>query len=255
MRAKRMIGALGLAFAVVLATCLLDVALQAAKPDTTPDWRCRVTFRDAASDAIRSDGAGTYVDGVGGVTCYIVNAPGTTHDRWLFMSITGTKRLPPSRYVWFPGQTFEGNSYPAFANHGTFEVFALGTVSWNPDAPGARDLKPFRAYLRHPQLPFEDGYGTVSGNSNLVGSTAVEPTSSVFVQPLDPCSWQVTSYTTEQPLWDELEVPTTRTAPRVMRLAEGNDNLILDQSIRGHFPLAFQATVVVVANKPGCSRP
>ena len=122
------------------------------KIDPTPDWRCRVVFRDAGSDKIVSDVGASYTDGAGGVTCYIVNEPGATHNRWLFMSITGTRRTPPARFVQFRGQTFEGASYPDFANHGTFEVKGLANVVWNPDFPSFRDVMPFRAYLRHPVL-------------------------------------------------------------------------------------------------------
>jgi hypothetical protein len=229
-------------------------SLDAAKPDATPDWRCRVTFRDASGDRIRSDGAGSYRDGVGGVTCYIIDESGTTHDRWLFMSITGSRKQPPARFIQYIGQTFEGASYPDFHNHGTFEVKGLGKVPWNPTGPSARDVMPFRAYLRHPDLPFADGLGAVNGDSNVVGASGYDGTSSVFVQPVDACSWQVTSYTIEEP--DQFVgvsgERTTQTTPRLMRLEEGGrfpDAPLL----RGNFPMAFQATVTITANKPGCS--
>lgn len=222
------------------------------KTDPTPDWRCRVVLRDAGSDKIRSDLGGSYTDGGGGVTCYIVNEPGATHHRWLFMSITGTRRIPPTRFVQFRGQTFEGASYPDFANHGTFEVKGLANVVWNPALPTFRDVMPFRAYLRHPVLPFAQGLGTVNGDSNFTGGDPSHPTSSVFVQPLDDCSWQITSHTTEEPdLFIGLfgERAGTRTSPRVMRISEGSNK---QAGTVGDFPMAFGATVTVIGNKAGC---
>jgi hypothetical protein len=214
----------------------------AGKPDPTPDWRCRVTLRDAGLDTVKSDGAGAYVDGAGGVTCYIVNEPGATHDRWLFLSITGTKRTPPTRFMQYVGQAFEGRSYPSFRNHGTFEVKGLAKVPWTSPA-SARDVMPFRSYLRHPDLPFADGLGTFNGDSNIIGTFGYDGTSSVFVQPIDACSWQVTSYTTEEPdpFVGVSGERMTRTTPRTMRLEEGGQS--------GDFPMAFQATVT----KLGCS--
>ena len=229
------------------------VGPQAAKPDPTPNWRCRVTLRDASGDKIQSDGAGSYVDGLGGVTCYIVNEPGVAHDRWLFLSLPSSGKRGPERFFRYIGQTFEGASYPSFSNWGTFEVKGLAKVAWNPTGPSPRDVMPFRAYIMHPQLPFADGYALLSGDSNIVGSFGFDGTSSVFVQPIDACSWQVTCYTTEEP---DLFIGTsgeraTRTTPRLMRLTQGSRN----PANVGDFPMAFQATVAITANKPGCPLP
>ena len=106
-------------------------SLAGAKPDPTPDWRCQVVFRDASGDKMKSDGLGTYRDGVGGVTCYVINEPGATQDRWLFMSITGTKRQPATRVVKYSGSNDVGQSYTNFDNNGRFEVMGLAKVGWN----------------------------------------------------------------------------------------------------------------------------
>jgi hypothetical protein len=238
---------------LVFAALVMGLAA-AAKPDPTPNWRCRVTFRDAAQDKIRSDGAGSYVDGAGGVTCYIIDEVGTVQDRWLFMSITSSRNRAPARYLRYIGQTVGGTSYPDFRNHGTFEVKGLGKVSWSPNGPSARDVMPFRAYLRHPELPFADGLGVFDGDSNIVGTFGFDGTSSVFVQPIDPCSWQVTSFTTEEPgqFAGVFGERVTATTPRVLRLHEGG-KFPEAPVLRGDFPMAFEATVTVTANKPGCT--
>ena len=119
------------------------VGPRAAKPDPTPNWRCRVTLRDASGDKIQSDGAGSYVDGLGGVTCYIVNEPGVAHDRWLFLSLPLSGKRGPERIFRYIGQTFEGASYPSFSSWGTFEVKGLAKVPWNPTGPSPRDGAPF----------------------------------------------------------------------------------------------------------------
>ena len=244
------ISILALTAAVMLGDASAAWARQ--KADPTPDLRCRVVFRDAGGDKIQSDLGGTYTDGVGGVTCYVVNEPGATHDRWLFMSITGTRRTAPTRFVQFRGQTFEGASYSDFANHGTFEVKGLASIAWNPAPPTSRDVMPFRAYLRHPELPFAQGLGTVNGDSNFTGGDPSYPTSSVFVQPIDACSWQITSYTTEEPnlfVSSFGERAGTRTTPRVMRISEGSNK---QAGTVGDFPMPFQATVTITSNTGNC---
>lgn len=242
--------AIGTAIAL---TVTIVAPLLAAKPDATPNWRCRVTLRDAAADKIRSDDGGSYIDGVGGVTCYIIDEPGAVQHRWLFMSITGSRSKPPVRFMRYVYQAFEGGSYPNFRNHGTFEVKGLGRVAWNPDGPSARDVMPFRAYLRHPELPFADGLGSLNGDSSI-GTIGYDGTSSVFVQPIDSCSWQVTSYTTEEPdlFAGASGERATRTTPRLMRLEEGG-KFPASPVMVGDFPMAFQATVTVTANKAGCN--
>ena len=93
--------------AFVMATAAQSFA--GGEPAPPSDWRCKIAFRDAAGDKIQSDGA-TYVDGVAGVSCYIVVAPGATHSGWLLMSIANTRKSPSARYVRFVGQSFEGAS-------------------------------------------------------------------------------------------------------------------------------------------------
>ena len=105
-----------------------------------------------------------------------------------------------------------------------------------------------------------DGLATVAGDSDLSGSfTVADPTSSVFVQPIDQCSWQVTSYTTEEPALlytsSSREQADTQTSPRVMRITEGAFDMVHQASLRGDFPMPFGATVTIIANKPGCSQP
>ena len=171
----------------------------AGKPaPPSSNWRCQIVFRDAAEDKIKSDGA-TYIDGVGGVQCNVLIAAGAAHGRWLYMNITNTRRSPSSRYIRFVGQSFEAASYATFNNHedGSFEVKGLAKVEWNPADLARRDVMPLRAIIRNSQ--FAGGYAGLDADSNFTGGEPLYSTSSVFVQPIDACSWTITPYTTEEP--------------------------------------------------------
>jgi hypothetical protein len=228
--------------------------------------RCQIVFRDAAGDAVKSDTApgsvswpGPYRDGQQGVTCYIVNAEGATHDRWLYMKVESSRKAPSTRFVQFVGQSHAQMSgatasYTTIAsqNGGSFEVKGLASIEWNPLDPTRRDVMPFRALLAHAQ--FKGGSARMDGDSNYTGGLPSDATSYVFVQPLDACAWQITSYTTEEPLLFDSEFgerTSTRTTPRVMRIWEGSTKTV----VRGEFPMPFQATISVIGNKPGCPLP
>ena len=66
-------------------------------------------------------------------------------------------------------------------------------------------------------------YGTGAYTGPILGGAALAPTSSVFVQPLGACSWQITSYPDEAPFaaHGERGRPLRPTTPRVMRITEG----------------------------------
>lgn len=232
-----------------------------------PLWRCQIVFRDAAGDVIKSDtspGSASwprpYRDGQDGVTCTILDAPGATHDRWLNLNIESSRRTPSARFVQFVGQTYpQGSggiaSYASLANQngGSFEVKGLAKVEWRPSDPTYRDVMPFRAYLGSTQ--FLGGTGRVDADSSFTGGDPSDGTSSVFVQPLDACSWQITMYTTEEPQFlgqfgERSLSPDYRT--RVIRIWE---SLGRNPVVRGEFPMAFQATVTIIGNKPGCPLP
>jgi hypothetical protein len=245
------------------------------KPDPTPNWPCQIVFRDAGGDAIKSDttpGSAAwpkpYRDGVDGVTCYIVTGEGSAHYRWLYMIISSSRRSLSPRFIQFAGQAYpqlSGStaSYSSFANQdgGSFEVKGLAKVEYDPVDPTHRDVMPFRALLRGAQ--FVDGFAQMSGDSNFDGAVTGIPgtgnidfdtTTSVFVQPLDACSWQITSHTTGEPFpfaGTFGERTSTRTDPRVMRIVEG----IKKPRVRGDFPMPFQATISVIGNKPDCPLP
>ena len=241
------VSGLVLATAFVMATAAQSFA--GGKPAPPSDWRCKIVFRDAAGDKIQSDGT-TYVDGVAGVSCYILVAPGATHDGWLLMSIANTRKSPSARYVRFVGQSFEGASYTTFKNNegGTFEVKEFAKL--DPSFPGLlHNVKPFRALLSNAQ--FAGGLARMDGDSNFTGGAPSYSTSSVFVRAIDACSWTITSYTTEEPtllISSFGERGGTRVDPRVMTIWE-------DNAARGYFPMPFAATVTIIANKPGCSQP
>ena len=183
---------------VTLSTIALLVAAtwagpraHAAKPGPIldpEDWACSIQLRDAPGDTITSDGGGAYVHGTGGVTCRIDR---TRHYNWLYVQIAASS----ARFMLFPGQAAASGSYVTFQNRapGTFEVKGLADVAWTGVAYA--DVMPFRALAASSQ--FAKGIGLVDGDSNFTGASASSGTSSVFVEPLDACSWRITSYTVE----------------------------------------------------------
>lgn len=237
----------------VLAGGLLTTGvLEAAKPTPPPRWPCQITFRDAAGDVIKSDtptGSASwpkpYVDGVDGVTCGISQAAGTGEYEWL--TLVFDSRSP--RYLNYVGQQFEGSSYTSFTNRDYFQVKQMATVSWDPANPTAFDMRPFRAFAADSQ--FAKGEGRFQGDSDFTGNVP-GGTSSVFVQPLDACSWQVW-FDPSAPLVATAtgEWADTRVNPRVMQVSESTGYKVT----RGYFPMPFSVVVKVISGKPGCPLP
>ena len=175
------------------------------------------------------------------------------------MSIDSPRRNPSPRVIHFIGQEFSTalrghRLVPAsFVNQagGSFEVKRL--------AQGALAQPRCHSVSRAPQPP-QFPYGArLNGDSNTVGSLWNIPTaSSVFVQALDEleCSWQITSYTTEQPFHRDSfgERTSTQDDPRVMRLGKGQGSKLPEVAL-GDFPMPFQATISIIGNKPGCPLP
>ena len=233
----------------VLAGGFFTTGLFGASKPAPARWPCQITFRDAAGDVIKSDTATgsaswprPYVDGVDGVTCGIshdTNAPGTYN--WL--NVVFDSQSP--RYLNYIGQQFEGSSYTSFVDRNYFQVKQLGTVVWDANNPSAMDARPFRSYA--PDRQFLKSSARFQGDSdfgNVPGGT-----SSVFVQPLDPCSWQVWLDPSAALLADEFS--DTRVNPRVMQVSEGTSY----STTRGYFPMPFSAVVKVISGKAGCPLP
>jgi len=222
----------------------------AAKPAPDLDWKCSIQLRDAPGDAITSDGGGAYVHGTDGVECTIVRDR-DAHFNWLYVVFAGTA----PRSMMFRGQSNGSASYLSFANKGTFEVKGLADLAWT--GTPYTDVRPFRGLLRSPQ--FARGAGEFNGHSNFPGGPNIPDgapyvgTSSVFVQALSTCSWQITSYTTEVTslitLTSGERAGTITTPTRVLRLSEG---VYPKVTVRGGFPMAFGATVRIIGNMPGC---
>ena len=149
----------------------------------------------------------------------------------------------------FGGQSTGSASYLSFANKGTFEVKGLADVAWT--GTPYTDVRPFRGLVSSSQ--FARGAGEFNGHSNFPGGPNIPEgapfvgTSSVFVQVLSACSWQIASYTTEDTSQTALssgERAGTITSPtRVMRLTEGAYPKV---TVRGDFPMAFGATVTII---------
>jgi hypothetical protein len=219
------------------------------KPDTL-SWPCQLTLRDGVdesgnpTDAILSDGQGSYVNGQDGtrVKCKIAYAPGTAHDGWLEMFIDADS----VRYMTFPGraaqQAYTKTGYSTFVNRGSFEVKVIRTA----DVIGATYLRPFRAYVTNPQFA---GKARFVGDSFLIGPNAsgeyLEGTSSVFVTVVDACTWQVTS-DPAQPI----TAGESSAYPRVLKLFETKKNG--SPVPAADFLMPFPATVRIIGVKPGC---
>lgn len=230
-------------------------ALEAQKkggPGTEPQhWPCQITLRDAVDalgnpvDGILSDGRGTYVNGEDGglVRCNVVQAPNSGHDGWLEVFIEGTS----VRHMRFPAQqaqtAYRKAGYSAFENRGSFEVKFIRDAN----LVGQTYLRPFRAYVNDRQF---------SKQARLTGdSFAPDPidrwsadfrgTSSVFVVPIDDCTWQVTS----NPTYPITEGERAN-FPRVLRLTEAEKNGAPYAS--ADFVMSFSATVRIIGVKPGC---
>ena len=234
---------------LVLATGWTVVHARSKPAPAIPNWQCEVTLRDAPGDMILSDtpaGAAprAYIDGVDGVLCQILIKTARTTTG----SGSGFDSRSP-RYMLFPGQSNSTGSYITFLNRFSFEVKTIADVPWT-GAPYV-DVMPFRAWVADAQ--FQGGAAKFRGDSNFTGGDDLLGTSSVFVEPLDPCSWRVTSYTTEDTSAIALtsgERPGTQTDPtRVMQLSDQKGKNLI---ILGSFPMPFGAEVKVFGNKAGC---
>lgn len=222
------------------------------KPGTEPqNWPCQITLRDAVDtlgnpvDGISSDGRGTYVNGEDGgrVRCNVLQAPNSGHDGWLEVFIDAGS----IRYMNLPAQqaqtAYTKTGYTTFENRGSFEVKDIRDAN----VAGQTYLQPFRAYVNNAQF---------SKQARLVGdsfapdpvdrwSTDSRGTSSVFVVPIDDCTWQVTSNPTS-PITEGERAD----FPRVLRLTEAQKNGVPYRA--ADFVLAFSATVRILGVKPGC---
>lgn len=234
-------------------TAALPAAAQKKPPKPEPEyWPCQLTLRDAVdqtgnlTDAIASDGQGSYVHGQDGgrVGCRIPIAPGTALDGWLTMWIDATS----ARYMNYPAQVaaaaYTRQGYAAFQNRGTFDVKSIRDAS----IIGQTYLMPFRSYV------YSSGF-----NARLMGdSFAPAPadrfaldlrgTSSVFVVPIDNCTWQITS----DPV-APLSGGEGATSPRVLRSIESGKGGTWTGT--ADFTLPFSATVRVIGVKQGCGTP
>lgn len=223
------------------------------KPEQDPntvEWYCAITFRDAAGDLLKSDGGGVYVNGVDGVTCRI----GGLSDLWssgrLYLQVGSWKtNVTPRRKVHLVGQSSGSVSYgdtdiwaPNY-----LEVWRLRTAT----STSVSYLRPFRVskdaatvVIRGDSFPTDPQYGPLYASS-----------SSVFVTPLNACSWNVefrpsaTVPASDPDLGPEAGVQ----APRVLAYITGvSSPKTGGPFLAGYVPLPFQARIDVIGNKPGC---
>jgi hypothetical protein len=246
-----------LVVATVVAAVLTPLPLAAQKkpggggPSTEPaHWPCQLTFRDAVDttgapvDAIYSDGLGTYIHGQDGnrVRCEIVQAPNSAHDGWLHFTIDAAS----ARYMNFAAReayvAYTRSGFDAFQNRGTFDVKYIRDAT----IVGATYLRAYRSYMNDPQFTA----GTRLAGDSFAGKPAdkfspdFRGTSSLFVIPLDECTWQVTSNPDHPLLPGE-----GATLPRVLRVIEQRGSSTWASA---DVVSAFSATVRVIGVKPGC---
>ena len=232
-----------LASTLTVLSLFAGTQLSAQKGGSTPppNWPCVITFHQSVADAggalvsavIQGDGAGAYVDGQSGVSCYIDQNSSSSHYGYLFVNAARTS----PRYFLFPGQlaslTYTRQGYDTFENRqpGYFEITQIRTVSFNAaDATQQTARRRVRIGVGY-HLDFDGG--EFWGNSDAT-DTLTKNTESAWVTPLNACSWDVS--------WHP--------APgAVLALREGSSK---SRVRTADFSMPFAATVTVTGVKPGC---
>ena len=199
--------------------------LSAQKKKESTNWPCRVEMRDAATDAIRSDGGvnrdGTadYVNGVDGVTCVIVPPDaGSLSAGDLSLYFTGRIRRALV-YTEQNGGSYPG--YPQFEDTGSLRVKQLGSVA------GSAEPRAFIAYSAVGRF-VASAEGADDGVTDLVS-----------VQRLDACTWHVR--------FDGADAPTAGHAR--MELWDGRNW----ERFRGVLQMPFALVVRATGGIPGCA--
>jgi hypothetical protein len=214
--------------------------VDASKP--APSWSCSVQLRDSPGDIVKSDGAGTYVNGQSGVSCSIDGFSG-----WLDLRFANSGKRAPARSLVVVGQVNTDGSYNTISSGAELDIKFLSL------AVAPLDVLPWR--LRVSSSQFQDGFGQFTGDSAYDAGPAVAGTSSLAIATIDACTWQVTSYTTGFGLQtlSHGENATTGTDPRIALLTEVGIPGTSQAVVRGQFVMPFAATIRVIGGKPGCS--
>jgi hypothetical protein len=220
--------------------------LEAAKKPapSSSDWGCAATFYDRQGDVIRSDGGGAYVNGVSRVECSVY-ASGAK---------TGNLHLQPdsrsSRRIHLEGQTYGSVEYGS-EDTAAPDYFEVGDLA-SAVTVGGTYLRPFRV---------TKGSATnVFRGDSFASGTLYDSSSSVFVTPIDACSWDV-EFKPDEPLVTvdadgRAEPTSTWTDPRLLALyslTTSRGKAV--QTLLGYVPMPFGVRIDVIANKPGCPLP
>ena len=220
--------------------------LQAAKKPapSSSDWGCAATFFDRQGDVIRSDGGGAYVNGVSRVECSIYMSGAKTGNLHLQPDSRGPRRIH------LEGQSYGSVDYTSddTAAPDYFEVGNLVSAL----ATGGTYLRPFRVT--------KGGATNVFRGDSFASGTLYDSSSSVFVTPLDACSWNV-EFRPGEPLVTvdadgRTEPSSTWTDPRELALyslTTSRGKAV--QTLLGYVPMPFRVRIDVIANKPGCPLP
>ncbi len=140
-----------LASTLLLSCGFAGIQLMAQKPGaaTPASWPCVITFHETVLDvtggagipaAIRADGAGPYVHGQSGVSCYIEQDTRSSHYGYLFVNAARES----ARYFLFPGQlaslVYTRQGYGTFQNRqpGYFEITRIDTATFSANSMGGQ---------------------------------------------------------------------------------------------------------------------
>lgn len=219
---------------------LIAVGLSAAKPPASVS--CSVQMRDAPGDIVRSDGAGTYTNGAGGVSCTIDGFSG-----WLILTFSNPgKHQPPPRSLVVVGQ----GDVNGLAPYSTVSSSTELDIMQFSAAVSPTDVSHWRLRMSNASQ-FIGSFGQLTGDSTYGALTP--GTSSLFITTVDACTWVVTSYAS-YPLQTIVgghgENGGTQTDPRVAILTENGIPGANGVTVRGYYVTPFAATVRAL--KTGC---
>ena len=218
-------------------------AIHAAKPPAS--FGCSVKMWDDPGDIVRSDGGGTYTNGVGGVSCSI-NGTST----WLTLTFSSPGKHQPARSLVVVGHDDVNGVAPYSSVNSSTELDIMQFGA----AVSPTDVSHWR--LRMSNAPqFLGGFGQLMGDSTYDAGAPVAGTSSLVITTVDPCTWVATSYASyplQTIVGGQGENATTQTDPRVAILTENGIPGANGVTVRGYYVTPFAATIRAL--KTGCPR-
>jgi hypothetical protein len=200
-------------------------------------------MRDAAGDIVTSDGAGTYTDGVSGVSC---NINGTSDFLTLTFGNPGKRQNPRSLVVHGNADVNGQNAYSTVSSGTELDIMQFGQVV------SPTDVLHWRLRMSNASQ-FIGSFGQLTGDSTYNAGAPGAGTSGLVISTVDACTWLATSYAS-YPLLTIVgghgENGTTQTNPRIAILTENGIPGATGVTVRGYYVTPFQATIRAL--KTGC---